>query len=575
MKTVNLFPSAIIKTFLFLFLPGLGTVTVAGPPWVKLNTGYNYIMTGVDFPDNQNSIGFMVGMSLTYQGNGIVLKTTDGGTSWNPVWTGANCGIEGACFTDVNTGYIAGWPKFSNGWAGFGKTMDGGATWTSITVAADLYYFQDVVFKDALNGIVIGSTNSNPVVYATNNGGATWTSASGVSNGVPYGACYVSGNTYFLVDNGGRIKKSTDNGFTWSTVFTLPGALLTGIDFFSDDIGMACGDNGLILKTADGGLTWSVQQVGSDIWRDFGWENQDHVFVCGTPEIIAESIDGGNTWFNGFPQSSYQAALYECIFTENGTGFICGSQGTYLKRLPSCTALFTASATGICSGDQISFSSQSIGDIASYEWYFEGGTPQTSQAPNPVVTYLNTGTFDVQLIVNNGYWSDTLLKADYIQVSVVPAPVVTAIGNQLNSDVPTGNQWYFEGNPIPGANGQSHTATQSGWYWDVVTQNGCKSDTSNNIYIVMTSSVDYREPECTITTTGMAGRFSVSCPSLNMTGYEVVVYNMVGEIIRKQRNNECDKCSTFVDLQSAGAGMYIIVARNGNVTISRRVIITE
>ena len=374
-----------------------------GPPWVKTNVGFNYILRGIDFPNNQDLIGYISGESLTYNGNGIVLKTTDGGNSWISIWTGANMGLEGSCFVDENNGFVAGWPKLSAGWSGFGKTTDGGNTWTSLAVTPDVYYFTDVVFKDASNGILLGATNTIPVVYVTSNGGISWTAASGASSNVPYHACYVSGNTYFLVDNAGHIKKSVDNGLTWNTVYTLPGALLTGIDFFNDDIGMACGDNGLILNTKDGGATWQYQLIGTDIWHDFGWQSQDHVFACGTPELVAESTNGGTTWGNGFPGSAYQAALYECIFTDNGTGFICGSQGTLLKRQPSCTAAFSASQTGICKGQQVSFTSQSIGNISTYDWYFEGGTPSTSSNPAPVVTYDSAGVFDVNLIVNNGY----------------------------------------------------------------------------------------------------------------------------------------------------------------------------
>lgn len=36
-----------------------------GPPWVKYNVGYNYILRGIDFPSNQNNIGFTAGESLT------------------------------------------------------------------------------------------------------------------------------------------------------------------------------------------------------------------------------------------------------------------------------------------------------------------------------------------------------------------------------------------------------------------------------------------------------------------------------------------------------------------------------
>ncbi|MEI7724255.1 MAG: PKD domain-containing protein [Bacteroidota bacterium] len=548
----------------------------SGPPWVKTTLPFNYIMRGIDFPNNQDMIGYMAGESLTYNGNGVVLKTTDGGASWVQKWTGTNMGVEGSCFVDENTGFVAGWPKLSGSWSGFGKTTDGGDTWTSPAVTPDVYYFTDVVFKDANNGILLGATNTAPLVYVTNNGGTSWTSATGVSNGVPAHACHVSGNKYFLVDNAGHIKKSVDNGLTWTNVFTVPGGLMTGVDFFSDNIGMACGDNGLIVKTSDGGLTWQVQQAGTDIWHDFGWQNQDHVFVIGTPAIGEESTNGGGTWVNGLPGSPYQAALYECIFTANGTGFICGSQGTLYKRMPSCTAAFSASQTGVCTGHSVTFTSQSIGNISTYDWFFEGGTPSTSNNQNPVVTYNTPGAYDVKLVVNNGYWSDTLVKANFITVTDPATPVITLNGYLLSSNIPAGNQWYRNGTLIAGATGQTHTATLSGWYWDVVTQNGCASDTSNNIQVVIQGVNEpeplkvraYQVPGTGSIRLDFAGQYAGVC--------DLTVFNCKGMRIFEKKSMEMPaNGEADINPGNVAGGLFILVLQQGEKQVMCKILMNK
>jgi len=527
MKNVIKICSIIILTAI-IFTSGMSQ---SGPPWIKTTLPYNYIMRGIDFPANQDQVGFMAGESLTYNGNGIVIKTTDGGNTWTQKWFGANMGVEGSCFVDENNGFIAGWPKLSSGWSGFGRTTDGGDTWVSPAVTPDVYYFNDVIFKDANNGIVIGSTNTNPVVYATSNGGNSWTLATGVSNGVPYHACYVSGSTYFLVDNGGRIKKSVNDGITWTTVFTVPGGLLTGIDFFNDNIGMACGDNGLIVKTADGGANWQVQQIGTDIWHDFGWQNQEHLFVCGTPEIVGESTNAGATWVNGFPASTYQAALYECIFTENGTGFICGSQGTLLKRMPACVAAFTVNDAAICTGESVNFTSQSSGNVSTYEWTFEGGTPQSSNNPDPVVTYNTPGIYDVTLIVSNGYWSDTLVKPDYIKVTDPQIPVVQWMGYELTSSVANGNQWYKDGSLINGATGQVLQLTENGIYWARTFLNGCLSDTSNNVNVVLEGVNSWQLSQCRLFFISSQATLKFKINSGVSEIIDFKLFNTVGQIV--------------------------------------------
>jgi hypothetical protein len=59
-------------------------------------------------------------------------------------------------------------------------------------------------------------------------------------------------------------------------------------------------------------------------------------------------------------------------------------------------------------------------------------------------------------------------------VSPAPAkPVITNNNNVLVSSVQTGNQWYFNGNPISGATGKTFTPTANGVYTVRVNLNGC------------------------------------------------------------------------------------------------------
>ena len=74
--------------------------------------------------------------------------------------------------------------------------------------------------------------------------------------------------------------------------------------------------------------------------------------------------------------------------------------------------------------------------ITQWAWTFEGGTPATSSAQNPVVQYNTQGTYDTSLTVTNADGSNGELKADYIQVNFVPSPVVInswSAGAYINS----------------------------------------------------------------------------------------------------------------------------------------------
>lgn len=305
--------------------------------WQRNNySEYPYIYINIEFPDNQSNIGFAAGESLTYNGDGIIIKTTDAGNTWEAMWTDTEQrGIEAMSFPNSYTGYVGGW----NGY--FAKTFDGGYTWEQQNPAGDddIYFYTAIKFKDYDNGVVAAQLNEGIAVYITSDGGTTWTTASGLE-GIPSKIEYISDDTYFITTYGGQVQKSTDNGLTWTTVLSVPGGhFLTGINFYDEMNGYVMGESegAGVYKTTDGGNTWTQVDIfgttgGYAIWRDLAFVSQEHLFITGTPDMIYESLDGGNTWtwaneelFDGNP------ALYAIAVTDNHI-HISGSQGTFYKK---------------------------------------------------------------------------------------------------------------------------------------------------------------------------------------------------------------------------------------------------
>lgn len=90
------------------------------------------------------------------------------------------------------------------------------------------------------------------------------------------------------------------------------------------------------------------------------------------------------------------------------------------------TAQFTASATSVTVGSSIQFTDQSTNTPTSWSWTFDGGTPSTSTAKNPSVTYSTVGTYTVSLTVTNAAGSDTETKSAYITVTSSSVPAYCA-----------------------------------------------------------------------------------------------------------------------------------------------------
>lgn len=79
-------------------------------------------------------------------------------------------------------------------------------------------------------------------------------------------------------------------------------------------------------------------------------------------------------------------------------------------------ANFEADNVDPCDLTSVGFTSTSTGDITSYEWTFEGGTPASSTEENPVILYETAGVYDVSLTVISGFAESTIVMEDYITV---------------------------------------------------------------------------------------------------------------------------------------------------------------
>jgi len=144
----------------------------------------------------------------------------------------------------------------------------------------------------------------------------------------------------------------------------------------------------------------------------------------------------------------------------------------YIRVIPEATepptANFIANYTVIQPGDMINFIDLSSGNPYQWEWYIEGGDPEESIQQNvDGVLFENEGVYDVQLIVKNNLGVDTLLKEDYILVTIddtcTSAPVAnfraaprliqagqTVYFEDLSENYPQNWNWNFG----PGANPQ-------------------------------------------------------------------------------------------------------------------------
>ncbi len=83
---------------------------------------------------------------------------------------------------------------------------------------------------------------------------------------------------------------------------------------------------------------------------------------------------------------------------------------------PLCIANFSASQQAVCIGTTVTFKDESYNNVQTRTWTFEGGTPASSTAQNPEITYNTPGVYKVELTVSDGSTSKTKTETSYITV---------------------------------------------------------------------------------------------------------------------------------------------------------------
>lgn len=98
-------------------------------------------------------------------------------------------------------------------------------------------------------------------------------------------------------------------------------------------------------------------------------------------------------------------------------------EGSYNTKI--AIAQFVADQTIVPVDSYITFTDLSSNNPDTWEWYFEGGTPLTSNSQNPgEIFYDRLGNYNVQLVVSNEFGTDSVLLENYIRVvpKVYPNP---------------------------------------------------------------------------------------------------------------------------------------------------------
>ncbi len=282
---------------------------------------------------------------------GVILKTSNGGTSWSVTNHTSCIGLNKIFFVSSLVGWAVGI------YGTIIKTTDGGQTWVSQNSGIQTNLF-GVQFTNTSNGIAVGDLG---VTLRTSNGGTTWTLGGSVSLNPVLNDLYSdnSGNSW-VVGTAGRIAKSTDGGTTWEDMVSGTNATLKAVQFKTSLIGWAAGNLGVILKSVDGGATWTNSNVGiSNAYNfaDIAFLDQINGFALDFKGFIFKTTDGGANWnivLSGNLSSTI--TIFGAVSIQNINNIIAvGNRGNIQKSTDA-----GVSWTSISSGVSINNTSSSV-----------------------------------------------------------------------------------------------------------------------------------------------------------------------------------------------------------------------
>jgi hypothetical protein len=263
-----------------------------------------------------------------------------------------------------------------------------------------------------------------------------------------------------------------------------------------------------------------------------------------------------------------------------GNGTSSPAYAVAVTPLPDISGAMTG-PTSVCQlAAGVAYSVAPIFNATGYKWTFPAGVDvitgsNTNSVTVDFTSFAVSGAVFVQGTneCGNGPFVDTFI----VTVNPVPAtPIITATGNTLQSDAPAGNQWYLDGIAIAGATSQTWTAQQSGWYWVIVTLNGCSSESSIHLNLFMVGQQELNGGTVNIYPVPNNGKFTVSIISPLQELYTITVYSTLGVIIYEKKDVNVDgQLNQVIDLGPVFNGIYTVVVKNNNGQTVRKITVNR
>ncbi len=245
-------------------------------------------------------------------------RTTNGGENWQFNSINTTRSINDFSFIDSSKGFVVG---------GFGSilmTTDGGVNSNYVNSPVTDFLYK-VIFKNNLEGFIGGQYGT---LLKTFDGGTNWQYNS-LGEHTIFDISFLNSNKAVLVENGPDVFFTTDGGTTWINK-TFDSWALIACNYLSNTNCMVMGSRGDIYKSTDQGNDWTIKVTGErNTLNDIAFIDSETGYAIGDAGTILKTTDRGQNWnkLNIFTNES----LKNICFSDNLHGYVVGDYSTFLK----------------------------------------------------------------------------------------------------------------------------------------------------------------------------------------------------------------------------------------------------